>query len=285
MRRLFWILALGLSLTSLAAQAQSKSETDLWSRWKAHDSDSTATIDNSAYNAFLKKYVVDHQDGSNGVRYKDVSDADRDKLEAYIEQLEKVDIDHYNRHVQRAYWLNLYNAETIDLILDNYPLDSIRDLGGILHHGPWQKKVLEVEDKKLTLNDIARRILRPIWHDGMSLYGISCGAVSCPSLRGAAYTGSNVDKALRQNAKDYVNSPEGVRFDDNRLTLSKIYDWYADDFGGSARGILNHIRRFATPSLSARLDAARGDIDDYTFDWSINSQANVSDHKANNDSD
>lgn len=278
MRRLFWILILGLGLMSLAAQAQSKSDADLWARWKAHDGESTATIDNSAYDAFLKKYVVVHEDSPNGVRYDDVSDTDRDKLEHYIQQLEDIDIDHYNRHTQRAYWLNLYNAETIDLVLDHYPVDSIRDIGGLFQHGPWQRKVLKVEDKKLTLNDIARRILRPIWPDSMTLYGLSCGAVSCPSLRQTAYTGSNVDQALRQNAEDYVNSPEGVRFDNSRLTISKIYAWYVDDFGGSTRSVLNHIRRFAAPSLSARLDAARGDIDDYAFDWSLNSETNVSQH-------
>lgn len=272
MRRLFWIFALGL--VSLTVHAQSTSKAEPWARWKAHDADSTATIDNSAYDAFLKKYVVVHDDGPNGVRYADVSDTDRNKLEQYIKRLEKTDIDHYNRRVQRAYWLNLYNAETIDQVLENYPIDSIRDAGGMLQQGPWHKQVLEVEGEQLSLNDIARRILRPLWHDGLSLYGVSCGALSCPSLRQTAYTGSNVSDALYENAEDYVNSPEGAHFDDDHLTVSKMYDWFADDFGGDTHGIINHIRRYATPSLSLHLEATH-QIDDYAFDWSLNSEDNV----------
>ncbi|MGN8160024.1 DUF547 domain-containing protein [Salinisphaera sp. RV14] len=275
MRRLVWILTLGLGLVSAAAQAQSESKAKLWARWQAHDSQSTATIDNGAYDAFLKKYVVVHRDGPNGVRYGDVSSADRHKLEHYIQTLENVDIDHYNRHVQRAYWLNLYNAETIDLILQHYPIKSVRDIGSLLHHGPWQKKVLKVAGQKLTLNDISRRILRPIWTDGLTLYGLSCGAISCASLRQTAYTGSNVYAALYENAEDYVNSPEGVRFDhDGGLKISKIYDWYKADFGGDKRGVINHIRRYAAPQLSVHLEADRH-IAGYDFDWSLNSEANV----------
>ncbi|KEZ79288.1 DUF547 domain-containing protein [Salinisphaera hydrothermalis] len=282
MRRLFWIVTFGLSLISVAAQAQSESKADLWARWKAHDDKSTATIDNSAYDAFLKKYVVVHQDGPNGVRYGDVSAADRQKLEQYIQTLEKVDIDHYNRQVQRAYWLNLYNAETIDLVLQHYPVDSIRDVGTLLHHGPWQKKVLKVEGQKLTLNDIARRILRPIWTDGLTLYGLSCGAISCPSIRQSAYTGSNVYTALYLNAEDYVDSPEGVHFDNGQLKLSKIYDWYKQDFGGDPRGVINQIRRYASPGLSAHLEVTQH-IDGYDFDWALNSEANISHQQAGTD--
>lgn len=270
MRRLFWILSFSLGLVSVAAQAQSNSKADLWARWQAHNAKSTATIDSGAYDAFLKRYVVVHQDGPNGVRYADVSAADQKKLEHYIKTLEGVDIDHFNRHVQRAYWLNLYNAETIDLVLKHYPIGSIRDL----HHGPWHKDVLSVEGHKLSLNDIARRILRPIWDDGLTIYGLSCGAMSCASLRKTAYTGSNVYKALYENAEDYVNSPEGVRFNHGKLIISRIYDWYKDDFGGDRRGVINHIRRYAAPALSLHLETTR-QIDHYDFDWAINSETNI----------
>ncbi len=278
MRCLIAALSIVAALASVCAPlaAQAAPDAKLWPRWKAHDADSTATINHGAFNAFLHKYVVVHDEGPNGVRYGDVSDADRKKLEHYIAALEKIKIDHYNRDVQRAYWIDLYNAETIDLVLTNYPVDSIRDIGGgLFHHGPWGDHVLKVEGKKLSLNDIEHRILRPIWPDGMTHYGVNCASISCPSLRASAYTGANVDRALAKNAADYVNSPEGVHFDGSKLIVSKIYDWYQSDFGGDALGVIQHLRRFAKPALSARLDAKSGQIDGYVYDWALNSEHNI----------
>ncbi|HET7314888.1 DUF547 domain-containing protein [Salinisphaera sp.] len=292
MRRLLAVLSivasLGSILTLLLAPpaAHAAPDADLWARWQAHDADSTATIDHSAFDAFLHKYVVVHDHGPNGVRYGDVSAADRDRLAHYIAAMEKIDIDRYNRDVQRAYWINLYNAETIDLVLEDYPVDSIRDFGGgLFHHGPWDDQVLEVEGEELSLNDIEHRILRPIWPDGMTHYGVNCASISCPSLRDSAYTGANIDRALVDNAKDYVNSPEGVHFEDGRLIVSKIYDWYQSDFGGDALGVIQRLRRFAQPALSARLDAQRGDIDGYAYDWSLNSERNIERHGFQPDDD
>ncbi|MDA3920252.1 MAG: DUF547 domain-containing protein [Salinisphaera sp.] len=272
MLRFFIALSL-LCTTSLALAAP---EAKLWPRWQAHDAQSTDAIDQTIYNQFLKKYVVVHQDGPNGVRYSDVSAAGRKKLESYIEAMEKLRISRYNRHVQRAYWMNLYNAETLDLVLDAYPVDSIKDVkGGFFNRGPWDKKVLTVDGVKLSLNDIEHRILRPIWPDGMTHYGVNCASVSCPSLRATAFTGANVDQALRDNATDYINSPEGVSISrDNQVTVSKIYDWYQADFGGDIAGVISHLRQFAAPALSARLDSLHR-IDGYAYDWSLNSESNV----------
>lgn len=272
MLRFFIALSL-LCTTSLALAAP---EAKLWPRWQAHDAQSTDSIDQTTYNQFLKKYVVVHQDGPNGVRYSDVSAADRKKLESYIEVMEKLRISRYNRHVQRAYWMNLYNAETLDLVLDAYPVDSIKDVkGGFFNRGPWDRKVLTVDGVKLSLNDIEHRILRPIWPDGMTHYGVNCASVSCPSLRATAFTGANVDQALRDNATDYINSPEGVSISrDNQVTVSKIYEWYQADFGGDTAGVISHLRQFAAPALSARLDSLHR-IDGYAYDWSLNSESNV----------
>lgn len=271
MRRLFAAVLL-VCVSSLAIAAP---DAKLWPRWQAHDAQSDETIDQSAFDAFVQKYVVVHEHGPNGVRYGEVSDADRQELVSYIERMEDIQIAHYNRDVQRAYWINLYNAETLDLVLDAYPVDSIKDVkGGLFSHGPWNSKVLKVDDVKLSINDIEHRILRPIWHDGMTHYGVNCASISCPSLRANAYTGANVRQALRDNAKDYINSPQGVSINDDQVMASRIYDWYQADFGGDTTGVISHLRRFANPRLSARLDALQR-IDDYKYDWSLNSEKNM----------
>ncbi|WP_423823121.1 DUF547 domain-containing protein [Salinisphaera sp. SPP-AMP-43] len=276
MRRL--LVAIGL-VVSFAPSAYAAPDTDVWERWQAHDADSEATIDHSAFTAFLNKYVVVHDEGPNGVRYDEVSAADRDKLENYIESMEQIEIDDYSRPVQRAYWIDLYNAETIDIVLEHYPVASMDDIGGgWFHHGPWDDHVLEVEDEKLTLNDIEHRILRPIWDDELTLYGLSRAAMSAPSLRPRAYTGADVHQALVDNAQKYVNSPEGLRFvDDSQVVASKLYDWYQADFGGDTLGVIQHLREYAAPALSARLDVAHR-IDGYAYDRSLNSERQIQDH-------
>jgi hypothetical protein len=265
---------IALFLVSTAAMAAPAA--DLWPRWQAHDEDSTATIDHAAYDAFLRNYVVEHEHAPNGVRYDAVSDADHAKLKSYIQAMQKVDIDDYNRDVQRAYWINLYNALTLDLVLDAYPVDSIRDIGGgLFSSGPWKKRYLRVDGEKLSLNDIEHRILRPIWRDGLTHYGVNCASLSCPDLSAKAYTGDNVYTLLRENARDYVNSTDGLAFnEDDDLVVSKIYEWYGKDFGDSDRAIISHLRRFADPMLSVRLDM-RSNIEDYGYDWSLNDEAAI----------
>jgi len=270
----FVMALIALFLVSTAAMAAPAA--DLWPRWQAHDEDSTATIDHAAYDAFLRNYVVEHEHAPNGVRYDAVSDADHAKLKSYIQAMQKVDIGDYNRDVQRAYWINLYNALTLDLVLDAYPVDSIRDIGGgLFSSGPWKKKYLRVDGEKLSLNDIEHRILRPIWHDGLTHYGVNCASLSCPDLSAKAYTGDNVYTLLRENARDYVNSTDGLAFnEDDDLVVSKIYEWYGKDFGDSDRAIISHLRRFAGPMLSVRLDM-RSSIEDYGYDWSLNDEAAI----------
>lgn len=258
----------GLGLAGLAGAAP---EAELWPRWQAHDPTSEAVIDHGAWNAFLSRYVTqDEALKLNRVRYRAVTDTDRAALDAYIRRLGATEIANYNRDEQFAFWLNLYNAVTTALVLDAYPVKSIRNVGGNLFgRGPWDEEAVTVAGVALTLNDIEHRILRPVWNDPLVHYGVNCASVGCPNLLARAYTGADVHAQLRKNARAYVNSPRGVRFADGRLVVSKLYDWYREDFGGSEAGVISHLRRFAAPALSARLDAAGG-IDAYSYDWSLN---------------
>ncbi len=254
-------------------------DADLWKRWTAHDENSTATIDHAPFGAFLEEYVVVRENAPNAVRYGAVSAADREQLQSYIERMEDVKIAQYHRDVQRAYWTNLYNAATLELVLEHYPVDSIRDIGGgLFSGGPWDEPVVTVDGAELTLNDIEHRILRPIWHDGLTHYGVNSASISCPDLLPIAYTDANIHDKLRANAHAYVNSPQGVAIEDDRLTVSKIYDWYQADFGGNVTGVISHLRQYATPDLSARLDVF-DDIDAYVYDWGLNDAAELTEKR------
>jgi hypothetical protein len=245
---------------------------DLWPRWQAHDAASRATIDHGAWDVLLRRYVRGGEDGLNLFAYGAVSPADRGALAAYIDGLSRIPISRHNRAEQLAYWINLYNALTVRVVLDHYPVKSIRDIDispGFFADGPWGKKLATVEGEAVSLNDIEHRILRPIWRDPRLHYAVNCASIGCPNLRTRAWTAATVEATLEQAATDYVNSPRGVSVRDGTVTISKIYDWFHEDFGGTDAGVLNHLLKYASPAMRQRL-AAIGAIHDVTYDWRLN---------------
>ncbi len=256
-----------LALLALSAQAAPKA--DLWERWATHDADSVASIDHGSWDSFLKEYVV--EDGSlNRLRYSHVSTTDRKALEDYIQRLAATPVSRYNRNQQLAYWINLYNATTVKLILDNYPVQSIRDIkSGLFSFGPWDIKLLDIEGQKVSLNDIEHRILRPIWQTPLIHYAVNCASVGCPNLPRDAYTAANTLELAARNARAYVNSPRGVRIQDGQLVVSSIYSWFESDFGGSEEAVIEHLLNHANLELRDQL-AAFSTIDKDSYDWSLN---------------
>lgn len=249
----------------------------LWDYWVRHDNDSDGTIDHSAWASFLSTYVNRSPDGINRVDYGDVTDADRDSLNAYIDSMQSLTISGYSRPEQFAYWVNLYNAVTVDIILDHYPVNSIRDIKlskGLLSKGPWSKKLLDIEGKELSLNDIEHRILRPIWRDPRIHYAVNCASIGCPNLMAEPYTAENTERLLDRGAEDYVNHSRGVRIDNGRLDVSSIYAWFESDFGGSDAGVIDHIKRYAEPALAKSLHGING-ISGDDYDWSLNDVGNL----------
>ncbi len=247
-------------------------DADLWPRWQAHNPASRETIDHALWDALLARYVWPTSGGVNLVNYRTFALADRATLANYIDYLASVHISQFNRDEQVAYWINLYNAQTVKVVLDHSPVDSIRDINispGLFTSGPWDKNLVTVEGQKLSLNDIEHRILRPIWRDSRIHYAVNCASVGCPNLRTSAYRGASIDQALNDAATAYVNDPRGVSIRDGKVTVSKIYDWFIEDFGGSERAVIRHLQQYAAPDLRERL-AAIGKLSDTRYDWSIN---------------
>jgi hypothetical protein len=254
---------------SLAALAAPKAE--LWDFW-AQSSQSKAGIDHGAWNDFLARHVKPGDDGINRIAYGRVSAAQREALARYLDRMQGVDIRKFNRAEQRAYWINLYNAATVKVVLDHYPVPSILKIAispGLFTKGPWKKKLLEVEGQALSLDDIEHRILRPIWKDPRTHYSVNCASIGCPNLQPRAYTSANLDELLDAGAHAYVNHPRGARVDQGRLTVSSIYTWFKSDFGGTDAGVIDHLRHHAEPALAKRLRPVT-EIDDDAYDWALN---------------
>ena len=266
---------LGLILTMLPAFGSGERlfapSADLWPRWQAHDAGSSSRVDHSAWDRFLGEYLTQGADGVARVDYA-AAKAGRPALQGYLDDLAATQVSRLTRAEQMAYWLNLYNALTVAVVIDHHPVASIQDIAispGLLSSGPWDKDLITVESQDLSLNDIEHRILRPIWRDPRIHYGVNCASIGCPNLAAKAFTGAGLDAQLDAAARAYVNHPRGVSINGGEITVSKIYDWFLEDFGGSEQGVIQHLLRYAKPGLAADIRRI-GDLEDTAYDWSLN---------------
>lgn len=271
-RLLITLLGAAFLLALLASPVMAAPKSKLWPRWSAHDPASTAVVDHGEWTRLLQAYTRPSDDGVVRFDYAGLAASDRPALDGYIARLTAVPVSGLNRDEQLAYWINLYNALTVQVVLDNYPVSSILKIGispGLFSIGPWGKKLVSVEGEEVSLNDIEHRILRPIWRDPRIHYAVNCASIGCPNLIDVAYTSDRVDVLLEANAIAYVNHPRGAALQGGALTISSIYDWFQEDFGGSETGVLAHLRKYARPELLRDLRLVI-DIDSYDYDWSLN---------------
>lgn len=239
--------------------------------FNAHEKNGAQTVDHSAWGAVLEKYLSTDKDGLNRFDYAGMKASGADALGRYLRKLEKTDPSTLTPSEQFAFWTNLYNAKTVEIVTAHYPVASIRDIKLSLNPfaGPWRAKVVHVADQELSLDDIEHKILRPVWKDPRIHYAVNCASVGCPNLLKQPFTGKKLEPMLEQAARAYVNSARGARIQDSKLVVSSLYDWYADDFGRNTTEILAHIRRYADGKLAGRLENT-SDIDDYAYDWMLN---------------
>jgi hypothetical protein len=264
--------ALLMLLAGRHGPAEAAPAAEPWPKWETHDDGATAQIDHAAWTYFLQRHVRLGADGIARVDYGAVTSAERAALQTDLARLATLPIDRYSRREQLAYWIDLYNALTVGVVLEHYPVDSIRKIAispGLFSVGPWSKKLVTVAGEALSLDDIEHRILRPIWRDPRIHYAVNCAALGCPNLQPEAFTAGNAETLLERAAHDYVNHPRGATVADRTLTVSSIYVWYRADFGGTERGVIAHLRHYADPALAAAL-APIDRIGADRYDWALN---------------
>lgn len=267
------VIASVILLFSLNLQAAPKSEALPF--WNGSNKDNSATVDHSLWQQTLDQYLdSNHKSGINRFNYAAVDQGGRETLHLYLQSLKNLDPRNYSMPVQKAYWINLYNALTVELILENYPIKSITKLGkGFFSFGPWDDKIVTVVGEKLSLNDIEHGILRPYWRDPRIHYAVNCASLSCPNLAPQTYTAANTEVELEAAASSYINHTRGVHFNQGNLLLSSIYQWYLDDFGGNSHELIKHLHHYAKTALKQQLRNFKGDIE-YDYDWALNQAEN-----------
>ena len=265
-----WWLRLGAALfIILNAQISMAFAQNEFHIFNAFDENSERVIDHDAWDVFLGAFVKKTKDNRTIVDYKSVSADHHTALKAYIKSLEEQDPTGLKRNEAFAYWANLYNALTVDVILDHYPLKSIMRIRSGIRPGPWRRKLTRINGVELTLDNIEHDILRKYWSDNRVHYAVNCASVSCPNLLQKAFRGSGLNRALNNAARAYVNHPRGVAITDGRVVVSTIYKWYQVDFGGNEAGVLAHLKEYAKPELAAALCGVTR-IDRYDYDWDLN---------------
>lgn len=266
---LFVLLLLGVVSTS----AYGAPVANLWPRWQANDPASLVTVDHVDWDLILQRYVdAGHPSGIYRFKYSSVSPKDQQALKNYLQKMQDVKVSGLNRQEQKAFWINLYNALTVDVILDHYPVKSIRDIDlspGLFRTGPWDAKLLKIEGQDISLNDIEHRILRPIWQDNRIHYAVNCASIGCPNLQPQAYSSQNLEMLLEKAARQYINHPRGVTFDRNRLQVSSIYFWFQKDFGKSEKDVIKHLKAYLSAENLKKIDSVQKKMV-HRYDWNLN---------------
>ncbi len=240
--------------------------------WGAFNATAKATIDHRTWQHLLTRYLHKGPDNVNLFRYDSVTPQDKIALNAYLEYLQSLNIQQYNREQQLAYWINLYNAKIISIVLDYYPVDSITSINlsnNPFEIGPFSTKTLHVLGYPLSLRDINLKILHKFWHDPRIVFTLNAAAIGSPNLSTQAYEGHHIEQLLEDATFNFINSPRAVQINYHRLSISKIFKWYRQDFGNNDAAIIQYLRQYATPKLSQELINTHHIAGSF-FDWSLN---------------
>lgn len=247
-------------------------------------------FDYSTYNQVLAKYV----DEQGWVDYKNLK-ANRAGLDAVTDAMADLRPESYQRWSsadRKAFWSNAYNALTLKLIIDNYPIkapwrtralypkNSIRQIPGA-----WKKVSFPVMGRHLTLDAIEHEILRKDWSDPGIHFAIVCASISCPPLRNEAYTGERWEEQIKDQLGVFLGRAGNFQIDHNkqRLALNPILNWFQEDFTAHGKplkaklsptlqGVVGYLLPYVTTQQAEWLTTQRYDIHWLEYDWSLNTQ-------------
>ncbi len=193
----------------------------------------------------------------------------RSKLDHYLKETGAISESEFNgwtRDQRLAFLINVYNAETLQLIIDNYPVKSIKKIGSLFGQ-PWDVESVTLFGKKTTLNTIEHKILRPKYQEPRVHFVIVCAAMGCPPLYNKAFVPENLDDQLNARGRYFLSQKSKNKLDGNTLYLSPIFDWFAEDFTENGS-----IQDFVAPLFPTDLKGKKLKIKYTSYDWSLNQQ-------------
>ncbi len=217
------------------------------------------------YNELLDDYVsAGNKEGLSANLLDYQGFASDSRFSELLTQIRLFDISELeSREETLAYYINAYNILTIELIIANWPLDSIRDIGNFFR-GPWDIVVLENAAGRLSLDDIEHNIIRQLGEPRIH-FAVNCASLSCPDLRTEAYQADKLDAQLDEQTRIFLSQQKGLQVRGPDIRVSRIFDWYGDDFSASG-GVENFIRQYRPELVFVEADA------NLPYNWDLNSR-------------
>lgn len=234
------------------------------------------TFDHGVFDELLATHIVE-----GGVDYAGLS-VERERLRVYIDELGAVAPDTlatWPQAEQLAFWINAYNAQMLDIVLEYrplkrrglrglvYPSNSVRQIPDI-----WKGQMRVIAQVERSLDDIEHGIIRPDFAEPRIHFALVCAAESCPPLRAEAYVGSRLEEQLQAQTEAFLaDSTRGARIDEDegRLVVSSIFKWFGEDFGG-AEGVAAFVAEHGPPALAATRDTGETSLGYLSYDWTLN---------------
>ncbi len=211
-------------------------------------------FDNSIWNKTLESYVNEN----GNVNYKVLKENDAD-LNTYLRQFEKINpTEQWTKAEKLAYWINAYNAFTIKLIIDNYPIKSIKDI-----EKPWDKKFISIDGELLSLNHIEHEILRKM-NEPRIHFAIVCASVSCPKLQNIAFESSTIEAQLANATKEFLADSTRNNLSQNKIKISKLFKWFSSDFKQKG-SLIDFLNKYSEITISKKASKSYKD-----YDWNLN---------------
>ena len=243
--------------------------------------DETYDPNHTAYDKLLKESVKDGLVNYAGLKQNP------EKLNKYLENLNRIkkqEFNSWNENEQLAYLINLYNVATLKLIIDNYPVESIKDIGWFLK-GPWDQEFVKLFGETITLSKLEHEIIRKDYDEPRIHMALVCAAMSCPTLRNEPYVGERLNAQLNEDTKKFLNSKKGLQIDRSKKTvyLSSIFKWFGEDFinkyspesgferfSKAEQAVLNFVSRYISDEDKKYLQTGDYSIKYLDYDWSLN---------------
>lgn len=265
-------LSIMLLITALNT-AYAEPPAELIEFWDDFEEESGIQVKHAPWQEILDAYLNDqHPSGISRFDYDGVSDSDLEKLREYLSYLQRLDPRQFNKAEAKAYWINLYNAAVVELLVDASKSDtvnSIRELrSGVFAAGPWRRKIFNVTLQDMTLDDIQHGVIRPIWRDHRTHYVLTKGSLGGANMPKTAFNKDNTEALLAAAEEEYLSHPRAVRLNAGDLILSSVFEWYAADFAADNALFLEYLRNNAPANVASPLNAI--DETRFEYDWDLN---------------
>ncbi len=216
------------------------------------------------WDKLLKKYV----NAAGMVNYKGFL-RDKAELDVYLKTLsDNAPQKTWSQNDQKAFWINAYNAFTVSLILQKYPVKSIKDIAGKIYkiNTPWDIKFIKIGKETYDLNNIEHGILRKKFDDPRIHFALVCASISCPKLQQDAYAGIKLDAQLDDAGKEFLNDKSKNNITYGQAALSKYFSWYKGDFTKNG-SLSDYINKYSQTKITANTK-----ISSLDYNWSLNEQ-------------